>query len=213
MEETKGKSLEQTEKLKELPFKKRGRPLYIGEELDQQVQAYVEETRKQGGPINTAILIAAGTGIVMSDELFKSQYGNNVTLTKDWTKYLMHCMGLVKRRTSTKAKISIENFEEVKKLFLHDIKCLKLLDEIPDELTINFDQTGINYVPMSSWTMEKQGEKRVEIIGKDDKRQITAVLAGTLSGEFLPVQLVYQGKTERCLPTFKFPNDWDIRYM
>ena len=33
LEETKGKSLEQTEKLKELPFKKRGRPLYIGEEL------------------------------------------------------------------------------------------------------------------------------------------------------------------------------------
>ena len=170
LEETKGKSLEQIEKLKELPFKKSSRPLYIGKELDQQVQAYVEETRKQGGPINTAILIAAGTGIVMSDELFKSQYDNNVTLTKDWAKYLMRRMGLVKRRASTKAKISIENFEEVKKLFLHDIKCLKLLDEIPDELTINFDQTGINYVPVSSWTMEKQGEKRVEIIGKDDKR-------------------------------------------
>ena len=123
----------------------------------------------------------------MSDELFKSQYDNNVTLTKDWAKYLMHRMGLVKRRASTKAKISIENFEEVKKFF-YMTKCLKLLDEIPDELTINFDQTGIDYVPVSSWTMEKQGEKRVEIISKDDNTmQITAVLAGTLSGEFIPV--------------------------
>ena len=123
----------------------------------------------------------------MSDELFKAQHGSNVNLTKDWAKYLMYHMGLVKRRASTKAKISIENFEEVKKLLLHDIKCIRLLDEIPNELIINFDQTGINYVPMSSWTMEKQGAKRVEIIGKDDKRQITAVLAGTLNGEFLPV--------------------------
>ena len=101
----------------------------------------------------------------------------------------MYRMGLVKRRASTKAKISIENFEEVKKLFLHNIKCIKLLDEIPNELIINFDQTGINYVPVSIWTMEKQEAKRVEIIGKNDKRQITAVLGGTLNGEFLPVQL------------------------
>lgn len=150
----------------------------------------------------------------MSDELFKAQHGSNVNLTKDWAKYLMYHMCLVKRRASTKAKISIENFEEVKKLLLHDVKSIRLLDEIPNELIIYFDQTGINYVPMSSWTMEKQGAKRVEIIGKDDKRQITAVLAGTLNGDFLPVQLVYQGKTDRCLPSFKFPiaRDWDIRY-
>ena len=157
---------------------------YIGEELDKQVQAYVEESRKQGGPLNTAILIAVGTGIVMSDELFKAQYGSNVNLTKDWAKYLMHRMGLVKQRASTKAKFSIENFEEVKKLFLHDIKYIRLLDEIPNDLIINFDQTGINYVSVSSWTMEKQGEKRVEVIGKGDKWQITAVLAGTLNIEF-----------------------------
>ena len=81
LEELKGKSLEQVEKLKELPYKRKGQPLYIGEELDKQAQAYVEETKKQGGRINTAILIAAGTGIVMSDELFK--YGSNVNLTKD----------------------------------------------------------------------------------------------------------------------------------
>ena len=53
------------------------------------------------------------------------------------------------------------------------------MDEIPPELVINFDQTGIRYVPATLWTMEKEGAKRVEIIGKDDKRQVTAVLAGT----------------------------------
>ena len=57
LEELKGKTLEQVEELKELPFKRRGRPLYIGEELDKQVQAYVEETGKQGDPINTATYI------------------------------------------------------------------------------------------------------------------------------------------------------------
>jgi len=39
--------------------------------------------------------------------------------------------------------------------------------------------------------MEKVGAKRVEIVGANDKRQKTAVFAGTMSGEFLPPQLIY----------------------
>ena len=38
--------------------------------------------------------------------------------------------------------------------------------------------------------MDKSGSKRVEIIGVNDKRQITAVFCGTLLGGFLPVQLI-----------------------
>ena len=47
--------------------------------------------------------------------------------------------------------------------------------------------------------MEMEGAKRVETTGKDDKRQITAVFAGSKAGDFLPIQLVYKGKTPRCL--------------
>ena len=71
------------------------------------------------------------------------------------------------------------------------MKNVMLMDEILSELIINFDQTGINYVPVSSWTMEEAG--------KDDKHQITAVFGASLSGDFLPVQLVYQGKLTKCL--------------
>ena len=84
------------------------------------------------------------------------------------------------------------------------------MDEIPLDLVINFDQTGINYIPVSSWTMEVEGAKRVEVAGKDDKWQITADFAGSMTGDFLPPQLVYKGKTECCLPQYQFPESWDI---
>ena len=58
--------------------------------------------------------------------------------------------------------------------------------------------------------MEKEGSKRVEIAGIDDKRQITAVFGSSITGDFLPVQIVYKGKTKRCFPTFAFPPDWHI---
>ena len=87
------------------------------------------------------------------------------------------------------------------------------MDKIPEDLIINFDQTGIKYVPVTSWTMEQEGSKCVEVVAKDDKQQITAVFAASFTEEFLPPQLVYQCKTERCLPQFQFPPDWNITFL
>ena len=33
-----------------------------------------------------------------------------------------------------------------------------------------------------------------------------------MAGEFLPPQLIYQGKTSRCLPCVEFPDEWHITY-
>ena len=56
-------------------------------------------------------------------------------------------------------KISIENFEEVKAQFLLDIKAVVEMEDIPFDLIINWDQTGIHYVSVGSWTMDKEGSK------------------------------------------------------
>ena len=113
---------------------------------------------------------------------------------------------------SSKAKVSPEKFNEMKAQFLFDVKTIVVMEDIPADLIINWDHTGLNYVPVSNWTMAAQGSKRVEIGGIDDKRQITAVFAGTMSGLFLPPQIIYQGNTTKCLPPFKFPNSWHITY-
>ena len=86
------------------------------------------------------------------------------------------------------------------------------MEDIPNELVINWDHTGINYVPVSNWTMATEGSKRIEVGGLGDKRQLTAVFAASLAGDFLPAQIIYAGKTSRCLPTTKFPEDWDITF-
>ena len=109
--------------------------------------------------------------------------------------------------------MSMENFAELKSDYLLKVKNVIAMDEIPAELIrINFDQTALNIVPTSDWTMEAEGSKRVEIIAKDDKGQITAVLAGTLDGDFLPCQIIYQDTTTRCSPKYNFPNNWHITY-
>ena len=193
--------------------KKRGRPYLLGEKLDMQTRAYLQTLRKNGAVVNTAITIGCAEGIVRNeDSNLLACNGGHIVLTKHWAKHLLARMGYVKRRASTKAKITIDDFEAVKEQFLTDVKAVAEMNEIPHELIINWDQTGIHYVPVGSWTMEKEGAKRVEIVGVDDKRQITAVLAGSLTGDFLPPQLIYKGTTKRCLPTVQFPPKWHVTH-
>ena len=43
-------------------------------------------------------------------------------------------------------------------------------------------------------SMEACGSKKVEIVNQNDKRQITVVFVASLTGELLPLQLVYKGQ-------------------
>ena len=174
---------------------------------------YIRYMRKRGTAVNSSVVIAAAEGVIMNKDANLLRENGGIKLTEEWAKSLLDRMGYVKRKACSKAKINVEHFEELKKIFLMDITNIVSMDEIPPQLIINFDQTAINYVPTPSWTMEKQGAKRVEMIGIDDKRQMTAVFGASLSGDFLPPQLVYEGKTKRCLPNYTFPLTWNITYL
>ena len=188
--------------------------MLLGEELDRKVKLYLNAMRSRGAVINTSVVVAVANGVVASEgDYLLACNGGHIEITRYRAKDLLGRMGFVKRRGTTKAKVTVEDFDAVKEQYLLDIKNVIEMDEIPDDLVLNWDQTGIHYVPVSSWTMDKQGSKRIEIVGSDDKRQLTAVFAGSLAGDFLPPQLVYKGKTSCCLPVgVGFPSDWDVTY-
>ena len=170
------------------------------------MKSYLRAVREGGGVVTTSITVAAATAIVRkADRNLLAEHGGPITITKDWVNF-------VKRRGSSTAKMPVANFEAVKEQFIININAVIEMEDIPQQLVFNWDQTGISIVPGSSWTMDVKGSKRMEIVGMGDKRQITAVFCGTLSGEFLPPQIIYQGKTPACLPRYKYPSDWDVTY-
>ena len=149
----------------------------LGSTLDTQVQAYLIATDKAGGVVNSEVAIVAAVGIVRKqDSNLLAQNGGHIALTRDWARSLLGRIGYVKRKANTKVKIAVTDFNELKSQFLIDIRTLRDLEEIPDCLVLNWDQTAIKYVPVAEWTMEKQGSKKVKIAGLDDKRQIIVVL-------------------------------------
>ena len=104
----------------------------------------------------------------------------------------------------------VQDFEAVKKDFLERIITAVKTHSIPQALIINLDETGLKLVPVSNWTLEQQGAAKIKVAGVDDKREITAVVSASMAGDLLPLQLLYTGVTERCHPTYHFPDDWDI---
>ena len=136
----------QAEDSQELLSKNNGRPLLVGDELDKQIRENISDLCTRAAVINTSVVLASAEGIIMYRD---ANMLSTITVTKGWAKYLSHRMGFVKRKATSKAKVSIENFEEHKKAYLQDIKLVTSMDEIPEDLIINFDQTEINYIPVS----------------------------------------------------------------
>ena len=99
-----------------------------------------------------------------------------ISLKKNWAQSI----NMVKRRGSCKANIQFtdEKFSEIKDEFLQRFETAVKKYDITPELIYNWDHSGINYVPISSWTMEVEGTQRVPIIGLDDKQPVTVVFAG-----------------------------------
>ena len=128
---------EKTPEVKSLLAKKRGRPLLLGDKLDQEVASYIKAVCGSGVVITTAITVAAATAIIRrADHNLLAENGRPITLTTDWTKFLLHRMTFVKRRGSSAAKMTVTNFNEVREEFLLDIKGVVRMKEIPPELVL-----------------------------------------------------------------------------
>ena len=195
-----------------LPQAKRGRPLMLGE-LDTRVQTAIRRIRADGGTVNRHITLATATGIIKQRKpsLLKD-HGGHLNLTRHWCESLKKRMGLTKRKATKAARALPENFNQEKQLYLSTIAKHIEDHQVLDSMVINFDQTGVNIIPSSEWTMDDQGTKQVKVAGLGDKRQVTLVLGCAMDGTLLPPQVIYQGKTEKCHPNFDFPDSWDIHH-
>lgn len=122
-------------------------------------------------------------------------------MTSSYSKSLLKNMTFVKRRGSTAAKITPAVFEVS---FLADV-CMKVSDgNIPDSLIFNWDQTGLQLVPTSEWTMELSGSQRVSIAGSENKKEITALICVSVTGAVLPPQLCKKVKPSVVIPNLTF---------
>jgi len=167
-------------------------------EAEKEIKRVLLQMRAAGAPLNSrvirwvmlAILQEANPSLLLQHKLSQPFISRWARQQLDWR---------WRARTTAASKLPTD-WEAQGVLMAKRIAALMEMHSVHPSLVINPDQTGVKLVPASAWTYEKRNSSSVAVIGAEDKRQITACLASALSGELLPLQLIFQGKTERSLP-------------
>ena len=192
---------------KVIAVKTLGRPLLLGG-IDSLVQKYILGESNRGAVISRGVAVSTAKALMIRNP---NIVGNVNLESSYWAQSLFRRMGFVRRRATTaKLEIPAGALKEAKLLYLNDIVSKVDKFKIPDSLIINIDQTPTKYVRVGRSTIAKKCSKTVAVSGSSDKRTITATFAITVSGEFLPMQLIYGGKTSKSLPRFKFPDSFSL---
>ena len=85
------------EQVKELVDKKRGRPIMISGEVAKKLREYIIALHDNRGVVNTAVVIAAGTGMLLErDPTSLACNIGHVILKKSWAKYFLGKIQFVK---------------------------------------------------------------------------------------------------------------------
>jgi hypothetical protein len=78
---------------------------------------------------------------------------------------------------------------------------------VPPSLIYALDQLGQRLLAVGNRTRVEKGTKSVPISGTGDKRQITGVPVVTMDADFVGVQAIWQGTTDRCHPSKTAPKN------
>ena len=156
--------------------------------------------RITGAPINIHTVCGVLAALVHSDV---EKYGHflDFQATRPWVRTLYYRIKMSHRvSTTSRPIITRALWEGINTQYLHEISSLTKSHEIPDELILNLDQTSPKFVAANMVTMAEKGLKQVSIAGGTNKRCITLTVTKSMSGQLLPLQVIYKGKMERCLP-------------
>jgi hypothetical protein len=169
------------------PLHKRGAPSLLGPVLESSLIYFLTEARAAESCVNAAIIVTVAYGLFLyNNPTLLPQFGGHVSLTTNWAKQWLSRRNWVKRRATTGHRHIPDDFQHQKDEFLKKVNNIILTHNIPSHLVVNFNQTGLNLVPTSNWTMSPQSADQVAIAHKGDKRQITGVMAGSVHGDVLP---------------------------
>ena len=174
----------------------------------------ITRTRLTGGVISRKMVIAIGNGVIKANSPSSlKKYSGHVELTDSWARHVLESRKWTKKKSTTgKVEPSQQFFDEEKITFQRNISTIIEDHDIPKDLILNLDQTSLSYVSPGKCTFNPKGAKTVPIKGVDDKRQITATFSISMTGSFLPIQLIYEGKIQRCLPNYDFPKGFNVTY-
>ena len=162
------------------------------------------------GVINRKQLINIGNGVIRPNnpEMHK-EFGGTNELTEVWERSVLKSLNWSKRRaTTSNVEPSAQLLAEEKFIFQKAIAKVIQDSDILLDLVTNLVQTPLCYVSPGKYTFHFKRSKHVPVKVVDDKRPITVTFDVSAVGEFIPMHVIYGGKTKQILSKFIFPKSF-----
>ena len=111
----------------------------------------IHQVRESGDVVNNSVVVGIITGIMGdTDSNLLAENDGPITVGKEAAWCLLGRMQFVKRRRTTKANTVSFDFQALEAQFLGDIRSIVIFENIPAKVILNWNHTGLNYVPSSS---------------------------------------------------------------
>ena len=173
----------------------RGRPSLLEEHraLEEYVIDAMINIRQGSGAVNSIVIASYFRGFIKAKnpDLLK-QY----SFSRRWCrKWFSSTFAWSWKKATTSGQKLPADWEEQRAAMAMRVAATAAKHKITDPgFIINWDQTGVVLLPASKYTYEHVKQRHTAMVGLEEKRQITAVVASTLGGEMLPLQLIFTGK-------------------
>lgn len=175
-------------------------------EIVKAIKTRLEFLREKNAPVTlvTARAMIVATILKKNPGIFNKKFkdGSSFRVSESFIRKFLHGVLSWSLRKATQAaqKLPKDWRNQCVRSFFCKSYMIKEHD-IPIYLYLNFDQTQVVYVPGNRMTWTQTGSKQVGMVGMDEKRAFTLVVAITANGTLLPFQAVYVGKTNASLPS------------
>ena len=162
------------------------------------VEAYVTDAiiniRGGGGTVNSLIVRAFFRGYC---RLKEPALLRKFKLSRRWCRWWLNQKfphWTYKRGTTAGQKLPPDAKEQVEAMGKRVAAAAAKYNITHPCFIVNWDQTAVLLQQASPYTMADKKVKQVPVTGKEEKRQITAVVTSTLGGDLLPLQLIFKGQ-------------------
>ena len=150
--------------------------------------------------VSIHVVYATAKALIESNPIAGSHLAK-LKMPCSWVHSIYRQMGLGHQTSTTTWPLVPKGlYDACKRDYLCDVNDKRTKYNIPPELVLNGDQTPSSYVSVGRRTMDLRGSQAVQIKGLTNKRNITLTLVVTLSGCFLPFQIIYADKTKASQP-------------
>jgi hypothetical protein len=169
-------------------------------ELKAELKALVTSLYLSGCPLSSTTLRPVFIGIVRHRA---PSLLDRWVVSRRWVRrFLQQEVGFCYRKATTAAQKRPKDAAEQWSRLVHRVAFAVDLYNIPPELVLNSDQTAVWLVPTNqARTFAPKGAREVAVLGVDDKRNVTCMPTLSASGDVLPAQTIWGGKTKKSQPT------------